>query len=71
MDALCHPLTVYPSREVEGPRSDDLASTWIKRLTGTQAGGYYALLWVKDGIVYSITGQGNKQAAVDLANSIP
>jgi hypothetical protein len=37
----------------------------------SSAGGNYALLWVKNGIVYAITGQGNKQGAVDMANSIP
>ena len=37
----------------------------------SQAGGNYALLWVKDGIVYAVTGRGNKQGAVDMANSMP
>ena len=37
----------------------------------SSAGGNYALLWVKDGIVYAVSGQGNKQGAVDMANSIP
>ncbi len=32
----------------------------------------YALLWVKDGIVYAISGLGaNSQQAIDLANSLP
>lgn len=37
----------------------------------SSAGGNYALLWVKNGVVYAITGQGDKQGAVDMANSIP
>jgi hypothetical protein len=32
----------------------------------------YALLWIKDGIVYAISGLGaNSQQAIDLANSLP
>jgi hypothetical protein len=32
----------------------------------------YALIWIKDGIVYAISGLGaNSQQAIDLANSLP
>ena len=32
----------------------------------------FALLWVKDGIVYAISGLGtNSQQAIDIANSLP
>jgi hypothetical protein len=32
----------------------------------------YALIWVKDGIIYAISGLGsNSQQAIDMANSLP
>ena len=32
----------------------------------------FALLWVKDGIIYAISGLGtNSQQAIDMANSLP
>lgn len=37
----------------------------------SSGGGNYALLWVRNGIVYAINGRGNKQGAVDMANSMP
>jgi hypothetical protein len=36
----------------------------------TEGPTYYMLLWVKDGILYAITGQGSQQAALDLAGSL-
>ena len=31
---------------------------------------HYLLIWIKDGIVYALTGPGNAQSAVELANSL-
>ncbi len=33
-------------------------------------GSQYLLIWVKDGIVYGLTGYGNSQAALEIANSL-
>jgi hypothetical protein len=36
----------------------------------TEGPTYYLLLWVKDGILYAITGQGSQQSALDMASSM-
>jgi hypothetical protein len=36
----------------------------------SSGGNNFALLWVKNGVVYAITGQGSKQAAIEMANSL-
>jgi hypothetical protein len=32
--------------------------------------GQYVLAWIKDGILYGLTGPGNGSNAVDIANSL-
>ncbi len=36
----------------------------------TEGPTYYMLMWVNDGILYAITGQGSQQAALDMAGSL-
>jgi hypothetical protein len=49
---------------------DGVTGTLIQRPSGE--GPQYALLWVKDGIIYAISGLGtNSQQAVEMANSLP
>lgn len=49
---------------------DGVTGTLIQRPSGD--GPQFALLWVKDGILYAISGLGtNAQQAVDMANSLP
>ncbi len=50
---------------------EDVTVDGVQGTLLSAGGGNYALLWVKNGVVYAITGRGNKQAAVDMANSIP
>jgi hypothetical protein len=48
---------------------DGVTGTLIQRSGETPQ---FALLWVKDGIIYAISGLGTKpQQAVDMANSLP
>lgn len=47
---------------------DGVTGTLIER---TGEGPQFALLWVKDGIIYAISGLGaNSQQAVEMANSL-
>jgi hypothetical protein len=49
---------------------DGVTGTLIQRPSGE--GPQFALLWVKDGILYTISGLGtNSEQAVDMANSLP
>jgi hypothetical protein len=49
---------------------DGVTGTLIQRPSGE--GPQFALLWVKDGIIYAISGLGtNSQQALDMANSLP
>ncbi len=49
---------------------DGVTGTLIQRPSGE--GPQFALLWVKDGIIYAISGLGtNSQQAVEMANSLP
>ena len=55
----------YEQVEVDG-----VTGTLIQRPSDDAA--QYVLIWVKDGIVYSIGGLGtNSQKAIDMANSLP
>lgn len=56
-----------PSREASA------TEVQVDGVTGTlvrSEGGEYSLVWIKDGMVYGITGRGSGNAAVDLANSL-
>jgi hypothetical protein len=49
---------------------DGVTGTLIQR--SAQASRNFALLWVKDGIIYAISGRGtNSEQAVEMANSLP
>ncbi len=49
---------------------DGVTGTLIQRLSGDTP--QFALLWVKDGIIYTISGLGdNAQAAFEIANALP
>ena len=49
---------------------DGVTGTLIQHPSGE--GPQFALLWVKDGIIYAISGLGtNSQQAVEMANSLP
>jgi hypothetical protein len=49
---------------------DGVTGTLIQR--PSDDGPQFALLWVKDGIIYAISGLGsNSQQAIDMANSLP
>jgi hypothetical protein len=49
---------------------DGVTGTLIQRSGGENSN--YALLWVRDGIIYVVRGTGaNSQQAIDLANSLP
>jgi hypothetical protein len=55
----------YEQVEVDG-----VTGTLIQRSAGDEA--EFALLWVKDEIVYTISGQGtNSEQAIEMANSLP
>jgi hypothetical protein len=55
----------YEQVEVDG-----VTGTLIQRSVGDEA--EFALLWVKDEIVYTISGQGtNSEQAIEMANSLP
>jgi hypothetical protein len=48
---------------------DGVTGTLIQR--SSEEGPQFALLWVKDGIIYAISGLGtNSQQAVEMANSL-
>lgn len=47
---------------------DGVPATFIRTRSQDQRG--YMLLWIKDGVVYSLTGPGGGDAALDIANSI-
>ena len=50
---------------------DGVTGTLIQRSTDSEA-PQFALLWVKDGIIYAISGLGtNSQQAIEMANSLP
>ena len=46
---------------------DGVTGTLISR---SESGGQYSLIWVKNGILYGLTGNGTSAAAVALAQSI-
>jgi hypothetical protein len=49
---------------------DGVTGTLVQR--SSEEGPQFALLWVKDGIIYAISGLGtNSQQAVEMANSLP
>jgi hypothetical protein len=49
---------------------DGVTGTLIQR--SSEEGPQFALLWVKDGIIYAISGLGtNSQQAIEMANSLP
>jgi hypothetical protein len=49
---------------------DGVTGTLIQR--NSSEAPQFALLWVKDGIIYTISGLGaNSQQAIDMANSLP
>jgi hypothetical protein len=52
---------------------DGVTGTLIQRPSPTDEGSQqFALLWVKDGIIYAISGLGsNSQQAIEMANSLP
>jgi hypothetical protein len=49
---------------------DGVTGTLIQRSSESEA-PQFALLWVRDGILYAISGLGsNSQKAIDMANSL-
>jgi hypothetical protein len=48
---------------------DGVTGTLIKQYPGSPR-GQYVLAWVKDGILYGLTGPGNGNNALDIANSL-
>ena len=50
---------------------DGVTGTLIQRSPESEA-PQFALMWVKDGIIYAISGLGsNVQQAIEMANSLP
>lgn len=49
---------------------DGVAGTLISRGHGQSVGAHYSLIWVKNGIVYGLTGLGSNVQALALAQSI-
>ncbi len=49
---------------------DGVTGTLIEQFYGKNKQGY-SLVWVKDGVIYSISGQGDSAKALLMANSIP
>lgn len=58
------------------PSGSDYQEVSVQGVTGTiffspySQGGSYHLMWVKDGIVYALSGQGDVTAALALANTL-
>jgi hypothetical protein len=51
---------------------DDVTGTLIQRRSREGEPSTFALLWVKDGIIYAISGRGgNSEQALEMANSLP
>jgi hypothetical protein len=51
---------------------DDVTGTLIQRRSREGEPSTFALLWVKDGIIYAISGRGgNAEQAIEMANSLP
>jgi hypothetical protein len=48
---------------------DGVSGTLIRPVNATQSDEYF-LVWVKDGILYSLAGQGDASAAVEIADSL-
>ena len=49
---------------------DGVTGTLVQRTT--DASSRFALLWVRDGIIYAISGPGaNSEQAIEMANSLP
>jgi anti-sigma factor RsiW len=65
---LVIPLPRYQA-EYSEVTVDGVEGTLIQRGSG-EVGDQYLLLWVKDGIVYALTGPGNRSAALTLGNSL-
>ena len=59
------PIPQY-SAEYEEVSVDGVTGTYIQR----KYGSWYVLLWVKDGIVHSLSGPGSKAEALSIANSL-
>jgi hypothetical protein len=51
---------------------DGVTGTLVQRPSREGEPTTFALLWVKDGIVYAISGRGtNSERAIEMANSLP
>jgi hypothetical protein len=51
---------------------DGVTGTLIQRPSREGEPTIFALLWVRDGIIYAISGRGtNSEQAIELANSLP
>lgn len=50
---------------------EDVQVDGVQGTLVSSGGTNFALLWVKDGVVFAISGRGSKQAAIELANSLP
>ena len=51
---------------------DGVTGTLIQRRSREGEPSTFALLWVKDGIIYAISGRGaNSGQAIEMANSLP
>jgi hypothetical protein len=49
---------------------DGVTGTLVQRPAGDAA--QFALMWVKDGIIYTVSGLGtNAQRAIEMANAMP
>jgi hypothetical protein len=48
---------------------DGVSGTYIRE-EYRNSSGQYLLIWVKDGIVYTLAGSGSASSAVDIANSL-
>jgi hypothetical protein len=58
--------------EYEQVTVDGVTGTLIQRRSREGEASTFALLWVKDGIIYAISGRGaNSELAIEMANSLP
>jgi hypothetical protein len=63
---LILPIPTGSDVETHDVQVDGVSGTLIQGLDNNQ----YALIWVKDGILYGLTGQGSTSAAFRLAESL-
>jgi hypothetical protein len=67
-NTLVIPLPVNASN-YQDVSVDGVNGTLVEERAG-RGGSHYVLLWVKDGILYGVSGSGDSAAAVQLANSL-